>query len=66
MVRKLVFGVHNESYNLDFYDDGSLDVFNYGKLDYGKIGTVTSFTKEVTELLVAGVIEFEQRKKNGE
>ncbi len=26
---KMLFGIHNEEYNLDYYEDGHIEIFNY-------------------------------------
>ncbi len=45
--RKLSFGVHNDKYNLDFYDDNSIEIYNYitKKL-------ITVFDEEVVALFM--------------
>ena len=45
--QKLLFGVHNNKYNLDFYDDNSIEIYNYitKKL-------ITVFDEEVVALFM--------------
>lgn len=48
MSKKLLFGVHNDKYNLDLYDDMSVNIYDYvsGLL-------ITSFEAEIVALFVA-------------
>lgn len=45
---KILFGVHNKHYNLDFYDDMSINIY-----DHIACETVTDFDEETVALFVA-------------
>ena len=47
MVKQLLTGVHNDQYNVDLYNDGSIDIY-----DYKNEKLITTFDAETTKLLL--------------
>ncbi len=47
-MKKLLFGVHNDEFNMDFYDDNSIEIYDHKKGD-----TITRFDEETVALFIA-------------
>jgi len=45
---EIVFGVHNERYNMDYYEDGSIRIF-----DNKNLKAITTFDKEAVGCFLA-------------
>ena len=58
MKKQLVSGVHNDRYNIDIYDDGTLTIY-----DHVEDKTITSFDRETVEVLLQGIFSTKMKQR---